>query len=86
VASTLDGFELADLDLFERSEGDVLGRNQSGRAIALKLLSLNEHRVVIEDAREFCEQSYQRNPADRGLAQLASHFTDTEQIEYLDKS
>ena len=86
VASTLDGFELADLDLFERSEGDVLGRNQSGRAIALKLLSLNHHREVIEDAREFCEQSYLRNPADPGLALLASHFTDTEQIEYLDKS
>ncbi|MET0703591.1 MAG: ATP-dependent DNA helicase RecG [Mycobacterium sp.] len=86
VASTLDGFELADLDLLERSEGDVLGRNQSGRAIALKLLSLNEHREIIEDARDFCEQSYQRNPADRGLALLAAHFTDTEQIEYLDKS
>ncbi|CAN5427791.1 ATP-dependent DNA helicase RecG [soil metagenome] len=86
VASTLDGFELADLDLFERSEGDVLGRNQSGRAIALKLLSLNHHREVIEDAREFCEESYQRNPSDPGLALLASHFTDTEQIEYLDKS
>lgn len=86
VASTLDGFELADLDLLERSEGDVLGRNQSGRAIALKLLSLNEHREIIEDAREFCEESYQRNPSDRGLALLASHFTDTEQIEYLDKS
>jgi ATP-dependent DNA helicase RecG len=86
VASTLDGFELADLDLLERSEGDVLGRNQSGRAIALKLLSLNEHREIIEDAREFCEESYQHNPSDRGLALLASHFTDTEQIEYLDKS
>ncbi len=86
VASTLDGFELADLDLLERSEGDVLGRKQSGRAITLKLLSLNEHREIIEDAREFCEESYQRDPADRGLALLASHFTDTEEIEYLDKS
>lgn len=86
VASTLDGFELADLDLMERSEGDVLGRNQSGRAIALKLLSLNQHREIIEDARQFCEQSYRRDPSDRGLELLASHFTDTEQIEYLDKS
>ena len=32
VAGTLDGFELADLDLEERREGDVLGYSQSGRA------------------------------------------------------
>ncbi len=35
VAETLDGFALADLDLKERREGDVLGRNQSGKAITL---------------------------------------------------
>ena len=43
VAATLDGFELADLDLAERREGDVLGLNQSGRPITLRLLSLAEH-------------------------------------------
>jgi ATP-dependent DNA helicase RecG len=86
VASTLDGFELADLDLAERREGDVLGRNQSGRSIGLRLLSLNEHREIIEDARAFCEYAYPRNPTDRGLALLAAHFTETERIEYLDKS
>ena len=58
VAGTLDGFELADLDLRERREGDVLGRTQSGRAITLRLLSLIDHREVIEAAREFCEQTY----------------------------
>ncbi len=31
VASTTDGFELAELDLEQRREGDVLGVNQSGR-------------------------------------------------------
>ena len=86
VASTLDGFELADLDLAERREGDVLGRHQSGRAFALRLLSLGQHREVIEAARAFCEQAYQRNPGDPGLALLAAHFTDSERIEYLDKS
>ena len=86
VASTLDGFELADLDLLERREGDVLGRSQSGRAIALRLLSLAEHRDIIEDAREFCEQAYQIAADDAGLARLAAHFTDTDRIEYLDKS
>lgn len=86
VASTLDGFELADLDLAERREGDILGRNQSGRSIGLRLLSLNEHREIIEAARAFSEHHYQANPSDRGLALLAAHFTETEQIEYLDKS
>ena len=86
VASTLDGFELADLDLAERREGDVLGRHQSGRAIGLRLLSLGEHREVIESARAFCEQAYRRNRDDAGLALLAAHFTDDERIEYLDKS
>jgi ATP-dependent DNA helicase RecG len=86
VASTLDGFELADLDLLERREGDVLGRNQSGRAIGLRLLSLVAHRELIEAARAFCVQAYEDNPADRGLAQLAAQFTQTDRIEYLDKS
>jgi ATP-dependent DNA helicase RecG len=86
VASTLDGFELADLDLAERREGDVLGRHQSGRAFALRLLSLGQHREVIEAARAFCERAYQRNPGDPGLGLLAAHFTDSERIEYLDKS
>ena len=40
VASTLDGFKLADLDLVERREGDVLGYSQSGRPITLRFLSL----------------------------------------------
>ncbi|WP_029114950.1 ATP-dependent DNA helicase RecG [Mycobacterium sp. URHB0044] len=89
VASTLDGFELADLDLAERREGDVLGLNQSGRAITLKLLSLAEHREIIEAAREFCESLYGDDPTlvrHRGIALLAAPFSDTDAVEYLDKS
>ncbi len=86
VAGTLDGFELADLDLEERSEGDVLGRHQSGRAYGLRLLSLLRDREVIEAARSFCEQAYHRHPDDPGLAQLAAPFTEGERVEYLDKS
>jgi ATP-dependent DNA helicase RecG len=86
VAGTLDGFELADLDLQERREGDVLGRSQSGRAITLKLLSLIDHREVIEAARDFCEQAYDDPAAHQGLALLAAPFTGNERIEFLDKS
>ncbi len=86
VAGTLDGFELADLDLRERREGDVLGRSQSGRAITLRLLSLIDHREVIEAAREFCERAYADPAAHPGLALLAAPFTGNERIEFLDKS
>ncbi|MGV0643194.1 ATP-dependent DNA helicase RecG [Mycolicibacterium sp. XJ879] len=86
VASTLDGFELADLDLKERHEGDVLGHTQSGRAITLRFLSLVEHLEIILAARKFCEEMYQNNPTDAGLAMLAAPFTDTDRVEYLEKS
>lgn len=86
VAATQDGFALADLDLKERREGDVLGRNQSGRAINLRLLSLADHRDVIEAARDFCVRSYDENPASPELALLAAPFVTTDRIEYLDKS
>ncbi|HXO11044.1 MAG TPA: ATP-dependent DNA helicase RecG, partial [Mycobacterium sp.] len=86
VAGTLDGFELADLDLRERREGDVLGRSQSGRAITLRLLSLIDHRDVIEAARDFCEHAYEDQAGNPGLALLAAPFTGNERIEFLDKS
>ncbi|HEU0192121.1 MAG TPA: ATP-dependent DNA helicase RecG [Mycobacterium sp.] len=86
VAGTLDGFALADLDLKERREGDVLGRNQSGRQGSLKLLSLTEHGELIEAARNFCTQAWGAHSADPGLAALAARFTDADRIEYLDKA
>ncbi|MCV7427757.1 ATP-dependent DNA helicase RecG [Mycobacterium montefiorense] len=86
VAATLDGFALSELDLRERREGDVLGRNQSGRAITLRLLSLVDHLVFIEAAREFCTDAYQDASLHAGLALLAAQFTETDRIEYLDKS
>jgi ATP-dependent DNA helicase RecG len=89
VAATQDGFELAELDLRERREGDVLGRHQSGRPITLKLLSLADHRQIIEAARAFCESLYGNDPTlarHRGIAVLAAPFAETEAVEYLDKS
>ncbi len=86
VAATLDGFELADLDLQERREGDVLGHSQSGRPITLRFLSLAEHLDVIVSAREVCESVYAADPDSRGMALLAGQFTDTDRIDYLDKA
>src|SRR5205823_1067744 len=51
VAATLDGFRLAELDLEQRREGDVLGAAQSGRRSHLRLLSLLRDTELIREAR-----------------------------------
>jgi ATP-dependent DNA helicase RecG len=51
VASTLDGFELAQKDLELRQEGDVLGRIQSGGRSSLRLLRVAKDGELISDAR-----------------------------------
>jgi ATP-dependent DNA helicase RecG len=52
VASTLDGFELANKDLELRQEGDVLGRMQSGGRSSLRLVRVAKDGALIADARE----------------------------------
>ncbi|MFZ2963287.1 MAG: ATP-dependent DNA helicase RecG, partial [Rhodoglobus sp.] len=52
VASTLDGFELADRDLELRQEGDVLGSLQSGGRSSLKLVRVAKDGELIAEARE----------------------------------
>jgi ATP-dependent DNA helicase RecG len=52
VAGTLDGFELARIDLEQRSEGDVLGSAQSGTRSHLRLLKVLRDEDLIADARE----------------------------------
>lgn len=86
VAATLDGFALADLDLQERREGDVLGLSQSGRPITLRFLSLAEHLDLILAARELCEAVYAADPDSAGMAVLAGPFNGSDRIDYLDKA
>ncbi|MFB1296765.1 ATP-dependent DNA helicase RecG [Mycobacterium sp. pW049] len=86
VASTQDGFALADLDLLERSEGDVLGFHQSGRAITLQFLSLAHHLEIILAARELCETVYDADPLDPGMAALSAPFIDADKVQFLDMS
>lgn len=51
VAATLDGFELAGVDLELRREGDVLGSRQSGGRSSLKLLRVVSDGDLIAEAR-----------------------------------
>lgn len=62
VASTLDGFELARLDLEQRREGDVLGATQSGTRSHLRLLRVLEDEEVIIKAREIAQSILERDP------------------------
>jgi ATP-dependent DNA helicase RecG len=89
VADTTDGFELAELDLSQRREGDVLGAAQSGRRSGLKLLSLLRDRALIEAAREQAQRVVQADPtldAHPELQEFLWDSFDSERAEYLHKS
>ena len=89
VARTTDGFELAELDLQTRREGDVLGAAQSGRQSGLKLLSLLNDRDTIEQARQEAQQLIDSDPTLENHQQLQEFLWDafdSERTEYLHKS
>jgi ATP-dependent DNA helicase RecG len=62
VAATLDGFELSEIDLELRREGDVLGATQSGGRSSLKLLRVIQDAKLIQAARKTAEQVLQLDP------------------------
>lgn len=62
VASTLDGFELARIDLELRSEGNVLGTNQSGGRSSLRLLRAARDGDLIAQARQEAAQIIEHDP------------------------
>jgi ATP-dependent DNA helicase RecG len=51
VAATNDGFVLAEVDLEQRREGNILGATQSGIKSKLRLLEVTKHAEVVEVAR-----------------------------------
>nr|WP_197981722.1 ATP-dependent DNA helicase RecG [Frigoribacterium sp. CFBP 13712] len=62
VASTLDGFELAQVDLDLRREGDVLGNLQSGGRSSLRLLRVARDGDLIGLAREHAAEVLDDDP------------------------
>jgi ATP-dependent DNA helicase RecG len=88
VASTVDGFRLAELDLEQRREGDVLGATQSGRRSHLRLLSLLRDAELIRDAREEAIDLVAEDPeldSHPALAKAVAQLVDEERAEYLEK-
>ncbi|MGW4336219.1 ATP-dependent DNA helicase RecG [Rhodococcus koreensis] len=89
VASTNDGFELAQLDLATRREGDILGAAQSGTTSTLRLLSLLGHEDVIAAASEFARSVIADDPRlenHPGLSAMVTSALDADRIEYLEKT
>jgi ATP-dependent DNA helicase RecG len=89
VAATLDGFELARLDLEQRREGDVLGAAQSGRRSSLRLLRLLQDEELIATARGEARRLVDEDPTLSRYDPLVAavrDLVDTERADYLEKA
>ncbi|MDT0157028.1 ATP-dependent DNA helicase RecG [Microbacterium sp. ARD32] len=62
VAATLDGFELAEVDLELRGEGDVLGAAQAGARSSLRLLRVVKDAGLIAHARDIAADILRDDP------------------------
>jgi ATP-dependent DNA helicase RecG len=72
VAATTDGFELAQVDLELRREGDVLSSLQSGGRSSLRLLRVTTDGDLIGTAREHAAELLEGDPALTGHPALAA--------------
>lgn len=61
MATTNNGFELADLDLKLRGPGEFLGTRQAGFASSLKMASITDVKLI-EKAREMALSLFERDP------------------------
>jgi len=88
VAATRDGFELAEVDLEQRREGDVLGASQAGGRTTLKLLRVLDDAEMLAESREIAEMLVGRDP-DKSSDWLADLVTETElraDADFLERS
>lgn len=88
MASTRDGFALAQRDLEIRREGDVLGGSQSGVRTSLRLLRVVEDADVIAQARTVAEGLLEADPdlLEQPGLRTAMARLDAEQAEFLEKA
>jgi ATP-dependent DNA helicase RecG len=88
VASTRDGFALAEIDLEQRREGNVLGAEQSGERSSLRLLRVLADADLITSARGLAERCVAADPelADPGLADAVTMVELQAAGEWLDRT
>ncbi|GAB47260.1 ATP-dependent DNA helicase RecG [Mobilicoccus pelagius] len=86
VAELTDGFALADVDLHERREGDVLGARQSGGGTRLRALRLVYDEEIIAAARQDATDLLASDPVLEGhpaLRRMVLAAVDDEAAEFL---
>ncbi len=88
VAGTRDGFELAEIDLEQRREGDVLGASQSGVRTSLRLLRVLSDGDLIGQARAIADRRIAADPElnDPGLADAVTAVELRAAGEWLERS
>ena len=89
ISQTLDGFELARIDLEQRKEGDVLGSAQSGGKSHLRLLRVLRDEELIEKSREDALALLKSDPSLSKHPELlaeVSKLKDQESSAFMDKS
>ena len=88
VASTTDGFALAEADLELRREGDVLGTAQSGGRNSLRLLRVVKDAELIAKARDVAQQLIDEDPTLADAPTLAAAIEDWlgEREDYLERT
>jgi ATP-dependent DNA helicase RecG len=80
VAATLDGFELSEIDLELRREGDVMGATQSGGKSSLKLLRVVKDSALIQSVREEAVALLEGDPT------FEQHFVLAEALDRIDQA
>jgi ATP-dependent DNA helicase RecG len=89
VAESSDGFELAEFDLRQRREGNVLGTNQSGRTSSLRLLQVVHDGDLIIEARLEASTLVDADPDLSGHPALRAAMTamlDEEEAVFIEKA
>lgn len=88
VAATRDGFRLAEADLAQRREGDVMGAAQAGMRSSLKLLRVIDHVEMIRQTRDVAEDWVRRDPdlKDPGVADAVGQLNDSMAAEWLERT
>lgn len=89
VASTTDGFALAEFDLATRREGDVLGTLQSGRESSLRFLKVLQDADIMQRTRVLADGLVLVDPELTDFPLLGAWADERERAErrsYLDKA
>ncbi|GAA5226935.1 ATP-dependent DNA helicase RecG [Paeniglutamicibacter antarcticus] len=88
VESTTDGFLLAESDLNERREGDILGASQSGSRSTLKVLRVMKDAKLIDGARSAAESIVEGRgglEAHPGLQSAVEEWVDEDMQAFLER-